>query len=127
MAKTNSADAEPETVDVQNAIASQAIFAGQHEELLQEPLSDSYQAMVNQMSQLSNQVAMLSSQLSSPVFAAQAIQHVPLVPPPVSAPPRGSHIPDLEAFTGCLQILGVAPSVLSGVQSSAIDFPFESI
>ncbi|KAF7644739.1 hypothetical protein LDENG_00216590 [Lucifuga dentata] len=95
----DTADSDQEATSLMKAVASQGALLGQHELLLR-TLSDSNQAMINQITQLTHQVALLTSQFVSSASAALPVQSALRAPPPASPQPRESYVPDPEPFTG---------------------------
>ncbi|KAF7645474.1 hypothetical protein LDENG_00203960, partial [Lucifuga dentata] len=95
----DTADSDQEATSLMKAVASQGALLGQHELLLW-TLSDRNQAMVNQIIQLTHQVALLTSQLASSASTALPVQSALQAPPPASPQPRESYVPDPEPFMG---------------------------
>jgi len=96
----NPADSDSESARLRKVIASQGDFLGQHEQALRN-LGDNNQAMITQITQLTKQVATLTSHLTSPATAAQLNQPGPAPPPgPVPIPTWESYAPDPEHFSG---------------------------
>lgn len=91
-------DLEPATIQKAFLDSNQGILLGQHEQIIW-ALSDSPLSMVKQITQLTTQVALLTSQLS---HAAQLSQPAHRAPPPESPSPSESYASDPEAFTGDL-------------------------
>lgn len=84
-----------------------------HHEQISRALSGSQQAMVNQITQLSNQVATLTSQLTP---AVQPSQHAPPAPPSVPPSPResyASHPEPVETWTSSEVFSSSAPWFLA--------------
>lgn len=92
-------DTAPETTSLQRAVSSHGQLLGQHEQHLR-ALSESSQSMVNQISELTHQVSLLTSLLTSSVHPAPPPQSVPVAAAPVPPPPRDSHATDPEPFSG---------------------------
>uniref|UniRef100_A0A8C5DM91 CCHC-type domain-containing protein n=1 Tax=Gouania willdenowi TaxID=441366 RepID=A0A8C5DM91_GOUWI len=104
----NPADMDPDTVDsstMRKAISCQGRLLGQHEDLLK-TLTDNNQAILNQISILTNQVTSLTAQLSQAAFT----QPAPPPPSPAAAPPvsvmtpalREPYVPAPERYDGDL-------------------------
>jgi len=94
----NPADSDSESARLRRTIASQGDFLGQHETTLRN-LADNNQAMITQITQLTDQVAILTSHLTSPATAAKLNQPGP-APPPMPIPTWESYAPDPEHFSG---------------------------
>ncbi|KAL7401083.1 hypothetical protein ABVT39_022626 [Epinephelus coioides] len=92
-------DTDPETANLQKAVSSHGQLLGQHQQHLR-ALSESSQSMVNQISELTHQVSLLTSLLTPSVSPAQPPQSVPPAAAPTPPPPRDSYATDPEPFSG---------------------------
>jgi len=90
------ASPDSEATLLQGAVASQGELLGGHDLILRS-LVENNQTMLQQISQLTNQVAILSTHLAPPVSISQS---VPSAPPLLSPFVRESYAPDPEPFSG---------------------------